>query len=106
MRIARRRLAALAVALLCAAGTLPDSALAEGRDKVTLLLNFYLYSEHAPFFLGRERGYFADQGIDLDIQEGRGSGPTVQAIAAGTAQFGYADIASMVKAADKVCKVW
>jgi hypothetical protein len=23
-----------------------------------LLLNWYVYSEHAPFFLGKERGYF------------------------------------------------
>jgi len=46
-------------------------------------------------------GYFKEAGIDLDIQEGRGSVPTVQAVAAGTAQFGYADLASVLKAADK-----
>ena len=28
------------------------------KDKVILLLNWYVYSEHAPFFLGKERGYF------------------------------------------------
>ena len=72
---------------------------AQQPDKVVLLLNFYLYSEHAPFFLGRERGYFAKEGIDLEIQEGRGSGPTVQAIAAGNATFGYADFGTIVKAA-------
>jgi hypothetical protein len=27
----------------------------------------------APFYLGKERGYFDQEGIDLDIQEGRGS---------------------------------
>jgi len=72
---------------------------AQQPEKVVLLLNFYLYSEHAPFFLGKERGYFAKEGIDLDIQEGRGSGPTVQAVAAGTATFGYADFGTIVKAA-------
>ena len=66
-----------------------------------LLLNWYVYSEHAPFFLGKERGYFDQEGIDLDIQEGRGSGVTVQAVAAGTATFGYADVATMIKAAAK-----
>ena len=53
------------------------------RDKVVLLLNWYMYSEHAPFYLGKEKGYFDAEGIDLEIQEGRGSGPTVQAVAAG-----------------------
>jgi NitT/TauT family transport system substrate-binding protein len=69
--------------------------------KAVLLLNWYVYSEHAPFFLGLERGYFSEERIDLQIQEGRGSVPTVQAIAAGTADFGYADVASVIKAASQ-----
>src|ERR1700748_962517 len=77
------------------------SGQAQAADRVTLLLNWYLYAEHAPFFLGKERGYFEKEGIDLDIQEGRGSVPTVQAVAAGTATFGYADMASILRAADK-----
>src|ERR1700704_3241151 len=72
-------LGALALAL-----ALPAAAMAQGKDKVVLLLNWYVYSEHAPFFLGKERGYFDQEGIELDIQEGRGSGVTVQAVAAGT----------------------
>src|SRR5437899_5790260 len=73
----------------------------QGKEKVVLLLNWYTYSEHAPFYLGKERGYFDQEGIDLDIQEGRGSGVTVQAVAAGTATFGYADVPTMIKAAAK-----
>ncbi len=87
------------VGTLSAAAPLPASA--QGKDKVVLLLNWYVYSEHAPFFLGKERGYFDQEGIDLDIQEGRGSGVTVQAVAAGTATFGYADVPTMIKAASK-----
>jgi NitT/TauT family transport system substrate-binding protein len=86
-------------AVLAAVLSLP--AAAQGKDKVVLLLNWYVYSEHAPFFLGKERGYFDQEGIDLDIQEGRGSGVTVQAVAAGTATFGYADVPTMIKAASK-----
>jgi NitT/TauT family transport system substrate-binding protein len=80
-----------------------SSAHAEDRSptKAVLLLNWYVYSEHAPFFLGLERGYFSEEGIDLQIQEGRGSVPTVQAVAAGTADFGYADAASVIKAASQ-----
>jgi len=77
------------------------AAYAQGKEKVVLLLNWYTYSEHAPFYLGKARGYFDQEGIDLDIQEGRGSGVTVQAVAAGTAAFGYADVPTMIKAASK-----
>jgi NitT/TauT family transport system substrate-binding protein len=93
-----KRLTCIAAALL-ALTTSP--VFAQGKEKVVLLLNWYVYSEHAPFFLGKERGYFDQEGIDLDIQEGRGSGVTVQAVAAGTATFGYADVATMIKAASK-----
>ena len=71
------------------------------RDKVVLMLNWYNYGEHAPFYLGLDRGYYRDEGIDLEIQEGRGSGATVQAVAAGSVQFGYADIGTMMKATAK-----
>src|SRR5438105_13834100 len=85
-------------AIVCA---LAAPAIAQTKDKVVLLLNWYTYSEHAPFYVGKERGYFDQEGIDLDIQEGRGSGVTVQAVAAGTANFGYADVPTMMKAASK-----
>ena len=26
-------------------------------DKVTLMLNWYVYGEHAPFYYGKEKGY-------------------------------------------------
>jgi NitT/TauT family transport system substrate-binding protein len=93
-----KRLTCIAAVLLALTAS---PVFAQGKEKVVLLLNWYVYSEHAPFFLGKERGYFDQEGIDLDIQEGRGSGVTVQAVAAGTATFGYADIATMIKAASK-----
>jgi NitT/TauT family transport system substrate-binding protein len=93
-----KRLAALALAA-CALATGP--AFGQGKEKVVLLLNWYTYSEHAPFYYGKERGFFDQEGLDLDIQEGRGSGITVQAVAAGTATFGYADVPTMIKAASK-----
>ena len=60
------------------------SALA--ADKVILLLNWYIYGEHAPFYYGLDKGLYAAEGIDLEIQEGRGSGVTAQAVAAKTAR--------------------
>jgi NitT/TauT family transport system substrate-binding protein len=74
---------------------------AMAADKVILMLNWYVYGEHAPFYYGKEKGIFAAEGIDLDIQEGRGSGVTTQAVAAKTAQFGYVDVPTMMRAAVK-----
>ena len=83
------------------AGALVSGALAQTRDKVTLLLNWYVYSEHAPFFLGKEKGFYEAEGIDLDIQEGRGSAVSIQAVSANSATFGYVDVPTMIRAATK-----
>jgi NitT/TauT family transport system substrate-binding protein len=101
MKILRPLLAVAGAATALALALTPAHAQPKPTDKVTLMLNWYLYSEHAPFFLGKERGYFAEEGIDLDIQEGRGSGVTAQAVAARSATFGYIDVTTMIKAAAK-----
>lgn len=90
-----------AIGLAAALTTLAPPLHAQTRDKVTLLLNWYVYSEHAPFFLGMAKGMYEAEGIDLDIQEGRGSAVSTQAVAAGSATFGYVDVPTMIRAAQK-----
>src|SRR6202790_3149698 len=97
MKALLRSVAVVLAATMLSAGI----ANAQPKEKVVLMPHWYLYSEHAPFFLGKERGYYDQEGIDLDIQEGRGSGVTVQAVAANTATFGYVDVPTMIKAAAK-----
>jgi NitT/TauT family transport system substrate-binding protein len=92
----RQFLATVAGASLVASPALIRSARA--ADKVQFLLNWYLYGEHAPFFLGKKLGLFDKEGIDLQIMEGRGSGVTLQAVAAKSAVFGYADMSAVVRA--------
>jgi NitT/TauT family transport system substrate-binding protein len=94
------RLGRIGAVLLCLLVVLSLAApvAAQQRDKVVLLLNWYNYGEHGPFYLGLARGYYREEGIDLDIQEGRGTGPTIQAVGAGSAQFGYADLGTTIRA--------
>jgi NitT/TauT family transport system substrate-binding protein len=74
---------------------------AAAADKVVLMLNWYVYGEHAPFYYGKAKGIYAAENIDLEIQEGRGSAATTQAVAAKTANFGYVDVPTMMRAAVK-----
>ena len=93
-----RMTAAIFAALIWTAlSVLPASA----ADKVVLMLNWYVYGEHAPFYYGKAKGIYAAEGIDLEIQEGRGSAATTQAVAAKTANFGYVDVPTMMRAAIK-----
>jgi NitT/TauT family transport system substrate-binding protein len=74
---------------------------AVAADKVVLMLNWYVYGEHAPFYYGKEKGFYAAEGIDLEIQEGRGSATVTQVVAANTIAFGYVDVPTMMRATVK-----
>ncbi len=54
--------------------------------------------EHAAYFAGVARGAWREQGIELSLTRGYGSGDTVNKVAAGTAAFGVADISAVMAA--------
>ena len=88
-------------AILAAAIAVVAAPLAHSDDKVSLRLNWYLGGLHVPFYYGKERGLYAAEGIDLAINEGRGSANTVQVVAAGSDTFGLADSSSVILTASK-----
>jgi NitT/TauT family transport system substrate-binding protein len=76
------------------APTAPPSA-----GAVTLRLDFSINGKHAPFLLGVEKGFYAEQGIDLSVEEGRGSLAAVQLIANKSNLFAFADSTSVITVA-------
>ncbi|NDO89279.1 ABC transporter substrate-binding protein [Cellulosimicrobium cellulans] len=68
----------------------------DGLTEVTVTLNWVPYGEHAPFYYGVEQGIFEEEGIDLTIQPGNGSGNTVQQVAQRNTDFGWADTPPLV----------
>jgi len=58
-------------------------------DKVTIILDFTISGYHAPFFVAQDKGYFAEQGLDVSIGRGYGSGDTVKKVASGVADVGF-----------------
>ena len=93
----RTVIARLALAALAACAT--ASALA--AEAVSFRLNWYLGGLHVPFYYGKDKGIYAAEGIDLTINEGRGSANTVQVVAAGSDTFGLADSSSVIATAAK-----
>ena len=89
------------IALFSAAIALAVASLSAAEDKVSLRLNWYLGGLHVPFYYGKDKGYYSAEGIDLTINEGRGSANTVQVVAAGSDTFGLADSSSVILTASK-----
>src|ERR1041385_522105 len=88
--------------LVAALAVLAASSIAvRADDAVSLRLNWYFGGLHVPFYYGKERGFYKEEGIDLTINEGRGSANTVQVVAAGSDTFGLADSSSVIATAAK-----
>lgn len=84
--------------LLAAALMLVGAGPAAAQDKVAFLMDWIPTGEHAAYYAGWQRGTFAKHGIDVTITRGYGSGDTVTKVAAGSAQFGVADISAVMTA--------
>lgn len=79
------------------AGTTTEEVASNEPVKLDFRLNWTLYGEHAPFFLGVDKGFYLDEGLDVNILEGSGSSTVVKLIGNGTNVIGYADSATMMR---------
>ena len=84
----------LGVLLICCAAT----GLAQPKlEKFPFRLNWTLYGEHAPFFVARDKGFYAQEGLEVEIQEGSGSTTVAQLVANSTSPVAYVDAATMMR---------
>ncbi len=89
---------AFRTALLVATALL-GAALAQSAgaaDSVTLITDFGYNGRHSYFFVALDKGYYKDAGIDVKIVGGKGSVDAIRQVAAGNANFGFADAGSLV----------
>ncbi|MBR0664032.1 ABC transporter substrate-binding protein [Roseomonas hellenica] len=68
------------------------------QDRALLQLDWIPTGEHAAYFAGAARGFWREQGIELSLARGYGSGDTVTKVASGAAVFGVADVGAVLAA--------
>ena len=84
--------------LLLALLVFGGQALAQPKlEKFPFRLNWTLYGEHAPFFVAREKGFYAQEGLEVEIQEGSGSTTVAQLVASSNSPVAYVDAATMMR---------
>jgi len=88
---------AIVAALVLSTSALAFADSAAAADPVTVRIDWLYTSYHAPFFLGLEKGWYRDAGIELAIREGRGSGNVVQLVGNGSDAFGFAGADAVVR---------
>lgn len=97
----KMRIGLLGSAGLLAIALAAPLAPAKADDDVRLRLNWMYYGSHAGFAYGKDKGYYKEQGINLDIRSGNGSGSAHRLVANGDSLFDYGSCASMVNLAAK-----
>jgi NitT/TauT family transport system substrate-binding protein len=92
----RHTLAAVIILASAAfAGTTP--ARAQTTD-VRFVLDFLLQGQQSPFVLGRERGYYTAQKVNLTVFDpGRGGADSITKVASGTHDIGFGDLSAMIE---------
>jgi len=85
-------LARCIAAVVFAAFSLTAVQSARAETKVRFSLDWIPGSVHAPFFIAYYKGYYKAEGLDVQIDRGKGSVGLVQQMASGVYDMGYPDI--------------
>jgi NitT/TauT family transport system substrate-binding protein len=95
----RRLLVAAAAAVLA----VPAAA---AEQKLDFILNWVPGGDHAPYYYAKKLGWYQKEGIELNLEPGKGSALSTQRVAAGANPIGLADMAGVLvvdgKGADAV----
>ena len=90
------------VAALFAAAAAPAAA----QQKLDFILNWVPGGDHAPYYYAKKMGWYAKEGIDLNLEPGKGSMLAVQKVGAAANPIGLADMGNVLigkgKGADTV----
>lgn len=65
---------------------------------VNMITDFGYNGRHSYFYVALDKGYYKDEGLNVTILRGQGSGDAIKKVAAGAATFGFADSGSLVLA--------
>ena len=74
-------------------------AFAQTLEKTNLRFNWSWVGNYAPVVMGVQRGYFKDLGVDLRLDQGKGSGATVRQAGSKNDKFVWADQSAVFVAA-------
>lgn len=75
---------------------LTGTAFAQATD-IRLTLGWKTQGSDAAFFLADEKGYFEEEGLNVTIDQGEGSGATVTRIMSGAYDAGFGDINAIIQ---------
>ena len=99
--ISRRKFLGVAMGAIAA----PAVVRAQGLQRMAVRMDFAPWGVHAAIHLANIKGWFKEVGLDVDVQDGRGSGNTLQLVNAGQVDVGQVQLGLVPQARVKSAKV-
>jgi NitT/TauT family transport system substrate-binding protein len=81
------------------------SSVADAADTLRVRLDWTPWGDQVPFHLAIKKGWYAKQGLDVQLEDGNGSVSTVQIVGNGDYDIGHASLATMAIARSKGLQV-
>jgi NitT/TauT family transport system substrate-binding protein len=77
------------------------AAPAAAQQKLDFILNWVPGGDHAPYYYAKKQGWYAKEGIELNLEPGKGSALATQKVGAGANPVGLADMGGVLVAKGK-----
>jgi NitT/TauT family transport system substrate-binding protein len=71
------------------------------QERIDFILNWVPGGDHAPYYYAKKLGWYQKEGIDLNLEPGKGSALSTQRVGAGANPVGLADMAGVLVAKGK-----
>ena len=101
--MALRMLTSLVAGWLLVLAAVPGPATA--ADNLKFSLNFIPYGVHIGFYVAREKGFYRDGGMEVEILKGEGSADAVRRLGTGAVDFAMADMSTQIVGRTRGLKV-
>lgn len=74
------------------------SATAQAPEKFTFALNWFAVGDHAAYWVALEKGYYTQRGLEVVLENSKGSGDSIAKVDTGRADAGLADTVAVLGA--------
>ena len=92
----------LALALSAVAAVGPE---AQTPQRVVFALNWFAVGDHAAYWVALEKGYYKARGLEVELQNSKGSGDSIAKVDTNRADIGLADAAVVIPRISQGAKV-
>jgi NitT/TauT family transport system substrate-binding protein len=101
----KRMLAVVTLVVVALAAAAVERTTAQAPQKMVFALNWFAVGDHAAYWVALDKGYYRAKGLDVELQNSKGSGDSIAKVDTGRADVGLADSAVVIASIGRGTKI-